>query len=130
MSEAKMKDEMPNQHSNNSTRILILGSGFAGVEVLRRLQRKFLKKNNNIDITLVSRDNFLLFTPMLHEVSSGMIEIRHIVTPIRTFSKKANFYEANIQSIDLQNKKVIITHRIGSDLSQLHMRSACYNTII
>ncbi len=113
MSEAKMKDEMPNQHSNKSTRILILGSGFAGVEVLRRLQRKFLKKNNNIDITLVSRDNFLLFTPMLHEVSSGMIEIRHIVTPIRTFSKKANFYEANIQSIDLQNKKVIITHKIG-----------------
>jgi len=50
---------------------------------------------------------------MLHEVSSGMIEIRHIVTPIRTFSKKANFYEANIQSIDLQNKKVIITHKIG-----------------
>jgi cation diffusion facilitator CzcD-associated flavoprotein CzcO len=44
MSEAKMKDEMPNQHSNKSTRILILGSGFAGVEVLRRLQRKFLKK--------------------------------------------------------------------------------------
>jgi NADH:ubiquinone reductase (H+-translocating) len=50
---------------------------------------------------------------MLHEVSSGMIEIRHIVTPVRTFSKKANFYEANVQSIDLQNKKVIVTHKIG-----------------
>ena len=62
---------------------------------------------------MVSRDNFLLFTPMLHEVSSGMIEIRHIVTPIRTFSKKANFYEANIQSIDLQNKKIIVTQKIG-----------------
>jgi hypothetical protein len=49
---------------------------------------------------------------MLHEVSSGTIETRHIVTPVRTFIKKANFYEA-IQSIDLQNKKVIITHKIG-----------------
>src|ERR671938_1879727 len=50
---------------------------------------------------------------MLHEVSSGTIEIRHVVTPIRTFIKKANFYEANIQLIDFQNKKVIITHKIG-----------------
>src|SRR5919199_6380778 len=112
MSEANVKDEKEIQHSNKSTRILILGSGFAGIEVLKRLQRKFRKKNN-IDITLVSRDNFLLFTPMLHEVSSGTIEIRHIVTPVRTFIKKANFYGANIQSIDLQNKKVIITHKIG-----------------
>src|ERR671933_1069529 len=112
MSEAKVKDGMPIQDSNKPTRILILGSGFAGVEVLRRLQRKFRKKNN-IAITLVSRDNFLLFTPMLHEVSSGMIEIRHIVTPIRTFCNKANFYEADVQSIDLQNKKVIITYTIG-----------------
>src|SRR5919199_3943430 len=112
MSEANVKDEKSIHHDKKFTRILILGSGFAGIEVLKRLQRKFRKKNN-IDITLVSRDNFLLFTPMLHEVSSGMIEIRHIVTPVRTFSKKANFYEANVQSIDLQNKKVIVTHKIG-----------------
>ncbi|MFL6341951.1 MAG: FAD-dependent oxidoreductase, partial [Nitrososphaeraceae archaeon] len=89
-----MKDKKPIQHSEKSTHILILGSGFAGIEVLKRLQRKFRKKNN-IDITLISRDNFLLFTPMLHEVSSGMIEIRHIATPMRTFCEKANFYEAN-----------------------------------
>jgi NADH:quinone reductase (non-electrogenic) len=50
---------------------------------------------------------------MLHEVSSGMIEIRHIATPIRTFCKKADFYEANVQSIGLQDKKVVIRHKIG-----------------
>src|ERR687888_737586 len=112
MREVNVKDEKPIQHSKNSIRILILGSGFAGIEVLKRLQRKFRKKSN-IDITLVSRDNFLLFTPMLHEVSSGMIETRHIVTPVRSFCNKANFYEADVQSIDLQNKKVIITYTIG-----------------
>ena len=97
---------------NSSKRILILGSGFAGVEVLKRLQRKF-KNNDSIDITLVSRDNFLLFTPMLPEVASGMIETRHIVTPIRSFCTKANFYEANVESIDLENKEVVIKHAIG-----------------
>src|ERR671930_2579620 len=98
--------------SHSSIQILILGSGFAGVEVLKRLQNKF-KNNEDIDITLVSRDNFLLFTPMLPEVASGMIETRHIVTPIRSFCNKANFYEANIESIDFKSKHVVIRHPIG-----------------
>ena len=97
---------------SNNMHILILGSGFAGIEVLKRVQSKF-KNNKNVDITLISKDNFLLFTPMLAEVASGMIETRHIVTPVRLFCKKAKFYEANVESIDLNNKEVMITHSIG-----------------
>jgi NADH dehydrogenase len=57
-----------------------LGGGFGGIEVLRQLQKAF-QDDVSVDITLVSRDNYFLFTPMLPEVSSGMIETRHIVTP-------------------------------------------------
>ena len=96
----------------SSKHIIILGSGFAGIEVLKRLQKKF-KNDKKVEITLVSRDNFVLFTPMLPEVASGMIETRHIVTPIRSFCNKANFYEANIESIDFKNKQVILRHPIG-----------------
>jgi NADH:quinone reductase (non-electrogenic) len=92
--------------------ILILGSGFAGIEILKRVQKKF-KNNKNVEITLVSKDNFLLFTPMLPEVASGMIETRHIVTPVRDFCGKARFYEASVESIDLDNKQVVITNAIG-----------------
>jgi NADH dehydrogenase, FAD-containing subunit len=88
-------------------RILILGGGFAGVEVLRRLQDKF-QNNVGVDITMVSKDNYFLFTPMLHEVASGMIETRHIVTPIRAFCNRAKFYVAIVSSIDLKNRQVII----------------------
>jgi hypothetical protein len=77
-------------------RILILGGGFAGVEVLRRLQDRF-QNDVSIDITMVSKDNFFLFTPMLHEVASGMIETRHIVTPIRAFCNRAKFYAARVE---------------------------------
>jgi len=98
--------------AEDTTKILILGSGFAGIEVLKRVQKSFRNKRN-IDITLVSKDNFLLFTPMLPEVASGMIETRHIVTPVREFCKKARFYEATVESIDLHNKQVAITHTIG-----------------
>jgi NADH dehydrogenase len=104
------------KHSSSSSsytkHVIILGSGFAGIEVLKRVQSKF-RNNKNVDITLVSKDNFLLFTPMLAEVASGMIETRHIVTPVRLFCKKAKFYEANVESIDLNNKEVMIIHSIG-----------------
>jgi NADH dehydrogenase len=50
---------------------------------------------------------------MLPEIASGMIETRHILTPIRSFCSKANFYEANVESIDFKNKNVIIRHPIG-----------------
>ena len=104
------------------TRILILGGGFAGIEVLRQLQKAF-QNDIRIDITLVSRDNFFLFTPMLPEISSGMIETRHIVTPLRAFCNRAKFYETEIESIDLENKKVVITHRIGKHTNPIEWRS-------
>jgi NADH dehydrogenase len=103
--------------------ILILGGGFAGVEVLKGLQKEF-QNDVSIDITLVSKDNFFLFTPMLHEVSAGTIETRHIATPIRAFCKRARFYEANIESIDLKSKEVVISHRIGKNISTAPYSSA------
>ena len=89
--------------TSSPTRIVILGSGFAAIEVLKKLQNEF-NTNNNIEITLVGRDNFILFTPMLPEVASGMIETRNIVIPVRAFCKKAKFYQAKVKSIDLNGR--------------------------
>ena len=73
MSQLKFEDSQ-----SGTKHIVILGTGFAGIEVLKKLQKKF-HKNKNIEITLVSKDNFLLFTPMLPEVASGMIQFQEIV---------------------------------------------------
>jgi len=83
--------------SLHTQRIVILGSGFSGIQVLKKLESKVGKKKN-IEIIMVSRDNFLLFTPMHPEVATGMIETRHIITPVRSFIKHAKFYEAEIES--------------------------------
>ena len=106
------RTEKPAGSSTSSTHVVILGSGFAGIEVLKKLQKEF-DANSNIIITLISKDNFILFTPMLPEVASGMIETRNIVTPVRSFCKKANFYQAKVESIDLDNKQLTLTHVIG-----------------
>jgi NADH dehydrogenase len=88
-------------------RILILGGGFAGIECCLKLESYFLN-NPEIEITLVSEDNFMLFTPMLPQVASGTIETRHIVTPIRTLIKKTKFYEGKIKYIDPHGKSVAL----------------------
>jgi len=110
-------------------RILILGGGFAGVEVLRRLQDRF-QNDVSIDITMVSKDNFFLFTPMLHEVASGMIETRHIVTPIRAFCNRAKFYAARVELIDLMNKQIIIESPGSTSASSMPIAAMSGPTII
>jgi NADH dehydrogenase len=103
-------------------RILILGGGFAGVEVLRRLQDRF-QNDVSVDITMVSKDNFFLFTPMLHEVASGMIETRHIVTPIRAFCNRAKFYAAKVKIIDLDNRQVHIELPLSSSVANTNSKN-------
>ena len=107
-------------------RILILGGGFAGIQVLMELQKAF-QNDIGVNLTLVSRDNFFLFTPMLPEVSSGMIETRNIVTPVRAFCNRARFYEADIDKIDLQNKEVVISHALGRQSNPIGWRSHILN---
>ena len=87
--------------------IVVLGGGFAGVECTRRLEAEF-GDDPNIKIVMVSEDNFLLFTPMLPQVASGMIETRHVVMPIRTICKKTKFYEGRIKNIDPYGKLVTL----------------------
>ncbi len=92
----------------NVKKILILGGGFGGVNILREIQNMFQDKVN-VDISIVNQNNFFLFTPMLPEVASGMIHPRDISIPIRTFCKRAKFYQAVISSINLEQKLVTIS---------------------
>ena len=95
------------QLARNKKKIVILGGGFAGVECARQLEKEF-GNNPEIELVMVSEDNFLLFTPMLPQVASGMIETRHIVLPIRTVCKKTKFYEGRIKNIDPYGKLVTL----------------------
>ena len=91
----------------NKKKIVILGSGFAAVECARQLESKF-GNDPEIELVMIGEDNFLLFTPMLPQVASGMIETRHIVFPIRTICKKTKFYEGRIKNIDPYGKLVTL----------------------
>lgn len=103
-------------HKTDTTskkKILILGGGFGGMHVLKDLQKKI---DVNTSITIVNENNYFLFTPMLPEVASGMLNPRDITIPIRHFCTHAKFYQATVFSIDLVQKLVTITRKFdGKD---------------
>ena len=90
--------------------ILILGGGFAGLTTARRLEKTL--RPGEASITVVSRENFSLFTPMLPEVSSGNLEARHVATPLRAQLQRARFVLADVRSLDLEKREVVVEHTI------------------
>ena len=90
-------------------RILILGWGFAGLTVAMELEKK-LARDPSVEITLVNRENFFLFTPMLHEVAASDLDLTTIVNPVRKMLRRVNFLAGEVERIDLEQRKVIVCH--------------------
>ena len=62
------------------------------------------------EIVLLSRDNYSLFTPMLPEVTSGELEVRHVVTPIREQLHRTRFVLADVDAIDVSRREATYHH--------------------
>jgi NADH dehydrogenase len=90
------------------TRIVILGGGFGGVYTARHLEA-LCKRRPEVELVLVSQDNFLLMTPLLFEVCSGTLDVRHCAFPVRAFLRTTRFAEATVQGIDLGRRVVHLT---------------------
>jgi NADH dehydrogenase len=86
-------------------RIVVLGSGFGGVATVRHLER-VLRRRTNVEITLVSRENFFMLTPLLFEACSGRLELRHCAQPIRAALRRARFIEATVGSVEVEAQLV------------------------
>jgi NADH dehydrogenase len=87
------------------TRVVIAGGGFAGLSAAMYFDKK-LARRPEVEVTLISRENFVLFTPMLHEVAAGDLYPGDIVNPIRRILHRVKFVEAEVQAIDLSGRRV------------------------
>ena len=90
-------------------RILILGGGFAGLTVAMELEKK-LARDPSIEITLVNRENFFLFTPMLHEVAASDLDLTTIVNPARKMLRRVRFFAGEVDQVDIVRKRVVVSH--------------------
>ncbi|HEU0273967.1 MAG TPA: NAD(P)/FAD-dependent oxidoreductase [Candidatus Udaeobacter sp.] len=91
------------------TRIVIAGGGFAGLYAAMHFD-KDLARHPDVEVTLISRENFILFTPMLHEVASGDLYPGDIVNPLRRILRHVKVVEAEVKAIDLNMRRV---HCVG-----------------
>jgi NADH:ubiquinone reductase (H+-translocating) len=85
------------EHEERSGTVIV-GGGFAGAYVARKLGRR--------GATIVSPENFMLFTPMLPEAASGTLEPRHAVVPLRTMCRHADLVLGRVVAHDRDNRRV------------------------
>ena len=93
---------------NNPPRVVVLGGGYGGVYTALKFQKA--AKRGEIELALISRDNYFLSQPMLAEVVSGSIEPTHIVIPIRRLLPHASFHQAEIESLETDTRNVVINY--------------------
>ncbi len=88
-------------------RIVILGGGFAGVYAARRLE-KLVKRRDDVDIVLVSKENYFVFQPLLPEVISGTIGLTDVVSPLRRLLKRTDVHVREVEAVDLEARTVTL----------------------
>ena len=86
--------------------VLVLGGGFAGAYVARLLGRR--------GATIVSPENFMLYTPMLAEAASGTLEPRHVVVPLRMMCPHAELLLGRAVGLDEASRTVAVATDAGS----------------
>jgi NADH:quinone reductase (non-electrogenic) len=74
--------------------VLVIGGGFAGAYVARELGVR--------GATIVSKENFMLYTPLLPEAASGTLEPRHCVVPLREMCPHAELILGSVTALDLE----------------------------
>jgi NADH dehydrogenase len=84
---------------------LVLGGGFAGAYVARLLGKQ--------GSTIISRENFMLYTPILPEAASGTLEPRHVVVPLRMMCRHSDLLLGKARSLDTSAQTVDIETELG-----------------
>lgn len=87
-------------------KIVILGGGFGGLYTYKSLYRYF--NSNDIEVTIVNRTNYFLFTPLLHEVATGGVAHHQVVESIRQVIYKTNdkLHVAELLAVDCEKRMV------------------------
>src|SRR5437660_1051267 len=87
--------------------VVILGGGFAGVYAAKYLDKALGKLGRQrVKVTIVAKENYIVFQPMLPEIIGGEIELLHTISPIRRLAPRACLYTREVEAIDLARKTV------------------------
>lgn len=91
--------------------VVIVGGGFGGFNAARTIEKKV--SDNAVKTTLVSEQNFLLYTPFLPEAAAGTLEPRHVVTPLRELLDRTRLQLGSMTGLDREKQVVTIRNAEG-----------------
>ena len=92
-------------NSASRHRVVVVGGGFAGLQVVRGLRRA------DVDVTLVDRQNYSLFQPLVYQVATGALSPAEIAAPLRGVVKRqrnARVLLAEVTGVDLDRREVAL----------------------
>ncbi|MFM9995387.1 MAG: NAD(P)/FAD-dependent oxidoreductase [Phycisphaerales bacterium] len=87
-------------------RVVILGGGFAGAYCARALARRL--RGTGVEVLLLDRNNFFVFSPLLVEAGTGSLEPRHAVVSIRAMIGSASFRLGEVSGLDVKAREVVL----------------------
>jgi NADH dehydrogenase len=90
-------------------RVVIVGSGFGGLEAVKQLDSLF-GRDPDVEILLLSNQNYLLFTPLLPQIASSFTDPRHIIQTVREIRGKRKFVfrRENVLAVDTKNRRLTV----------------------
>src|ERR1700744_6341810 len=89
------------------TSVVIVGSGFTGFECARRLARRLRK--TDVDITIISPVDYMLYTPLLPDVAGGVVDPRFVTIPLAGSLNGVRKVRGRVDSVDLAQHRLQFT---------------------
>lgn len=110
---------MPDGNTASPERVVIVGSGFAGFTCAQKLCRIVAKADRDVEIVLVTPNDYMLYTPLLPDVAGGLLDPRFVAISLADSLPRVRLVVANARSVDLRNKTITVAgeHHPPQELS-------------
>jgi NADH dehydrogenase len=98
------------------TRVVVVGAGFAGFTALRRLERTLTRHraHDDVELVLISPQDYMLYTPLLPEVATGVLQPRHVAVSLRQALPRTRVVPGWTTAVDVEARTITIDPGDGS----------------
>lgn len=97
-------------------RIVVVGAGFAGLHTVRRLERRIPK--NAADIVLVAPHDYMLYSPLLPQVASGLLTPQSVAVSVHRATRRARFVPGSVIGVDTRERTLVVC-KVNDELTHV-----------
>ena len=95
--------------SESGQRVVIVGGGFAGFECARKLCKIMAARGRDIEIVLITKQDYMLYTPLLPDVAGGAIDPRFVTISLADALPAVKLVVGAVESVDTEARTVTVT---------------------